>query len=131
MDAILSVFENWGVFVGAAALIALLINLLKLVGVVKDGDAPKWNAGLNLAFIIGLAVVQAVVPDLSLKIIDEKMGTIAAIGTYVFGYILDIGISKLTHVAVKGVPYIGTSHTEELIKAVSEQPSGFSSEDRI
>ena len=121
LESVLSIFSNWGLFVGAGALIAIVINVLKYFGVVKDGEAPRWNAALNLGLIVVFVAVQLIWPGQSLQVIDTNLGLIAAILSFVFGYVLEIGSSKVTHAAVSGLPVIGKSYTDEFMKdAIAE-----------
>jgi uncharacterized membrane protein len=43
-----SLVVQWGSLLGFAAVIAVVINLLKLAGVVKDDTAQIWSVELNL-----------------------------------------------------------------------------------
>ena len=101
--------NQWAALVGVAALIAVLINVMKLVGVVKDGQAPTWSAGLNLAGLIALLVLKVVKPEFDPGEVDQQAGTLAEIGVLITGFVLQLLASKATHAAVKGVPVIGTS----------------------
>ena len=121
LESVLSIFSNWGLFVGAGALIAIVINVLKYFGVVKDGEAPKWNAGLNLGLIVVFVAVQLIWPSQSLQVIDTNLGLVAAILSFVFGYVLEIGSSKVAHAAVSGIPLIGKSYTDDFVReAIAE-----------
>ncbi|MEM5774513.1 MAG: hypothetical protein AAGU05_05880, partial [Anaerolineaceae bacterium] len=53
---------QWSALVGLAALIAVLINLLKLAGLVKDGDAQTWSAALNLLGMAALFLLKVIRP---------------------------------------------------------------------
>ncbi len=96
---------------GFAALIALLVNVGKLIGFIKDGDAVKWSGGLNLLGILALFVTRLFLPTFDVSGIDQTLLTIATVGSYILGYVLELGISKLTHIAVKGLPVIGKSYS--------------------
>lgn len=96
---------------GFAALIAFVINLGKVVGFVKDGTAEKWSAGLNLVGLIILFSVKIFRPDLDIEGIDQTLLQVANIGTYILGFVLQLGVSKFSNYAVKGVPIIGKSYS--------------------
>ncbi|MFA5035712.1 MAG: hypothetical protein WC479_00855 [Candidatus Izemoplasmatales bacterium] len=98
---------------GFAALVALLVNVGKLIGFIKDGDAVKWSGGLNLLGILALFITRLFLPTFDVSGIDQTLLTIATIGTYVLSYVMSLGISKLTHIAVKGLPVIGKSYSLE------------------
>jgi hypothetical protein len=103
---------QWFGLAGFAGLIALLINIGKRVGFVKDGTAQTWSAGLNLIGLALLLLTQVYKPDLAIRDLDTQVGEFVKVGTVVLGYVIQLLASKGTHVAVRGVPVIGTSHTE-------------------
>lgn len=102
-------FIMWGSLAGMAALIALVINVLKLAGVVKDGTAQTWSAGLNLFGLVALFVLQIVKPDLDIAGVDGQVMAFVNVATVVLGYVIQLLSSKLTHIAITGVPVIGKS----------------------
>ena len=108
MDSLLA---QWASLVGFAALIAIVINVLKLTGVVKDGTAQTWSAGLNLVGLVGLFILRVVKPDLDVGELDKQVGAFSQVAVVMIGYISQLLASKLTHVAVKNIPLIGASHT--------------------
>lgn len=103
------ILTQWSALVGMAALIAVIINILKLIGLVKDGDAQTWSAGLNLAGLAVLFILRVINPDVDLGKVDEQMGSLAKTAMVVIGYVSQLLASKATHLAVKNVPLIGTS----------------------
>lgn len=113
-------FENIVVEVlalaGFAALVALLVNVGKLFGWIKDGDAVKWSGGLNLLGILALFVTRLFLPTFDVSGINSVMLTIATVGSYILSYVMELGISKLTHIAVKGLPVIGKSYSLDKVK---------------
>ena len=102
---------QWAALVGIAALISVLINVLKLAGVVKDGDAPTWSAGLNLAGLVGLLLLKIFRPEIDLAAIDRQAAALAEVSIVLIGYITQLLSSKLTHLAIKQVPVIGASYS--------------------
>ncbi|MCE5208276.1 MAG: hypothetical protein LLG42_08190 [Chloroflexi bacterium] len=103
------ILTQWSALVGMAALIAVIINILKLTGLVKDGDAQTWSAGLNLAGLAVLFILRVINPNIDLGQVDEQMGSLAKTAMVVIGYVSQLLASKATHLAVKNVPLIGTS----------------------
>lgn len=98
---------QWGALAGFAALIAFVINGLKYFGVVKEGDAPTWSAGLNLAGLVLLLVMRVYAPQVDVEGLDAQVAQFVEVGTVIFGYIIQLLSSKLSHAVVRGVPGIG------------------------
>lgn len=98
---------QWGALAGFAALIAFLINILKTVGVVKEDQAPTWSAGLNLAGLVMLLALQIYAPQVDIEGLDQQVAQAVEVGVVVFGYIIQLLSSKLSHAVVRGVPGIG------------------------
>ncbi len=110
-------FTGWTSLVGFAALIAVLINILKLAGVVKDGTAQTWSAGFNLAGLMVLFVLRVFHPELDLSGFDRQAGALAEVAMVLIGYITQLFSSRLTHLALKNVPLVGKSFTAEALRA--------------
>lgn len=98
---------------GFAALVAIVINIFKTIGVVKDGTSGTISAIANLIGLVGVFVLQNFVPNVSITLIDEHMTIVAQIMTSIFTYVYQYWISKTTHDALSAgnVPIIGTSLT--------------------
>ena len=97
---------------GFAALIALLINIGKAAGWVKDGQAPIVSAGLNLLGLAGLFATKVFWPEVQIGVVDAQVSDFVQVGVVVFTYILQLLASKGANAAIKGVPVVGYSHTE-------------------
>lgn len=108
-----NLFVMWGSLAGMAALIALVINVLKLIGVVKDGTAQTWSAGLNLAGMVLLFVANILQPDLDIAGIDEHVMNFVNVAVIVLGYVMQLVTSKVAHFAVTGLPVIGKSYSAD------------------
>ena len=115
MEGLLLFVEQLMALGGFAALIAVVINVLKSFGVVKDGQAGTWATGFNLVGLIALFVTGIVAPDFQVTGLDANMAQIAEILTLVFAFITQNWISKGTHevFASGSVPLLGTSYSRK------------------
>lgn len=105
-------FAEWVGLAGFAALIALLINIGKAAGWVKDGQAPIVSAALNLLGLAGLLAAKVFAPDIDLAGVDAQVSDFVQVGVVVTTYVLQLLASKGANAAIKGVPVVGYSHTE-------------------
>lgn len=63
-----------------AVLIAVIINVLKqYTKLVPDGSAPRWNAGLNFAFWLGLVIADQLGVGAQVQSVLDFMATIAPV----------------------------------------------------
>lgn len=107
-----SLLATFSTLAGASALIALLVNVLKALGVVQDGTAPVWSAGFNLLALIGLYLFQVVQPEFDPAAVDAVLAQVAQIGAAILALAMQLWGSKLTHAAVRGIPLLGTSFSQ-------------------
>lgn len=96
---------------GFGGLVAVLVNVGKTTGLVKDGKAPIFVTGLNLLGLVILFVVRLVAPEFDLGEVDALAGTFAQVLVVVLSFIVQLGSSKITHSILKGAPVIGKSHS--------------------
>lgn len=94
---------------GVGAVVAMLINVGKSVGFVKDGQAPAWRTGLNILGLAVLFLVKIFKPDFDVAGFDAQAAQFAAVASTVVAYLVEIGASELAHKYLKGVPLIGKS----------------------
>lgn len=115
------ILVQFGLMMGFAAVVSLLVNVGKKFGIVKDGTADKWVAGFNLIGVVALYVARLVVPDFNPIVVDNALGEVALIGGYIFGFVAMLVDSKVTYFASKGLPVIGTSYSKgsQVIAVVS------------
>lgn len=97
LDHILTIV---GGLTGTFALIALLINVLKWVGVIKDGSAGKWSAGANLVVVVTVAVVFKLYPSFDFGTVDAHILEFVKVAGIVFAYIIQLVGSKRVHMAM-------------------------------
>lgn len=115
VDIILKLAMGFASLVGVAALVAALINILKLVGLVQDATAGRWSAGINLVAFAALVAFGVFQPSLALEVLDSTAGQIAQILLFVLGYLVQIVVSPATHAQLKDmrIPLIGTSFSDK------------------
>lgn len=94
---------------GVGTLIAVLVNLGKQVGIVKDGQAPIASTALNLAALVGLFLLKVFKPETDPTQLDAVAAQVAQLLTLVFGLFVQLGGAKLGHELLKGVPVVGKS----------------------
>jgi len=94
---------------GLGGLVSVIVNLLKAVGVVKDGTSETWFQILNLAAFIGVAVIYFVQVNIDWGQLDQWLILLSTL----LGYVLQILGGKLTYKAIGGkAPLIGYSFSD-------------------
>lgn len=114
-NGIAELVSQWGSLVGVAALIALIINVLKYFSVVKDGTAQTWSTAFNLLGLFGLLALKIFKPAVDVSELDQGAATLAQILTLTFGFVLQLLSSWGTHKLVSGVPVIGKTFTSKIL----------------
>lgn len=101
---------------GFAAFVALLVNVLKSVKLVSDGNAETWSAGLNLIGLVGLYLLRIIKPDIVPGDTDTQIAVFVTAMTPMVNWILMLLSSKVAHKAVRGFPFLGRSYSKEVAK---------------
>lgn len=83
--------------IGLWAVLSLIVNVLKTVGVVDPGTSGKWSAALNLAAIIGIAAVLAAKPDFDFAALDVQLQIVAEFGSLLLVYLTNILGTQAMH----------------------------------
>lgn len=100
-----------GAMVGAQALISLAVDVLRWAGVISDGNAGKWSAGLNLFGLAGIAVALGLYPNFDFPKLDAQFVVIAQFASLVFAYVVQIAGTKRVHqFMVRGLGVTAFSH---------------------
>lgn len=82
---------------GAQALIALVIDVLKYISAISDGNAGKISAILNLLGLAGIAIALEINPSFDFPKLDGSLVIIAKFGSLLFSYIVQIAGTKHVH----------------------------------
>jgi len=96
---------------GFGALVSAIVNVLKTVKLVQDGQAPTWITGLNLLGVIALYVASALKLPFDLEIVNQQMGIVAQFLVAMGQLIVAFGGSKLFYSVARGAPLIGKSRS--------------------
>ena len=94
---------------GLGGLISVLVNLLKAIGVVKDGTSERWVQGFNLLAFVAVAIVYFTKIQVDWAQID---GWLSVLATFI-GFVVQLFGSKVTYVVTKGAPVIGFSYSNK------------------
>jgi len=116
MEILSSALSQLGLLGGAAAIIAVLINIFKTLGVIKDGQSPAVSTVANLVVFVGLVATQLFQIDVDVLGLDEQAGRYAVMLSTVFGYFVELGGTKVMHKILAGTPVVGKSFTKEALK---------------
>jgi hypothetical protein len=94
LDNILLVF---GALIGWPALVALVIDILKFVGVVVDGTAGKWSLAFNLLGFLAVGVAVGFYPDIDIAGLDLRLLQLVQIAAYIFTVLTQILATRGFH----------------------------------
>ena len=94
---------------GFAALIAVIVNILKFFNIVKEDEAKLWVMGLNVLGILVMYGFRIFYPAYDFATLDPLMLEIATVSSFILAFLVQIGMSTLTHLLIRGTPVIGTS----------------------
>lgn len=109
MDYVGDILAIIGILAGAGSFISMLVSVLKLLGVIKDGDSGKVAKVLDLVVFVGVAVIYF----LHIKIDWGNVNAYFVLAAYVIGLVGQIFSSEVTYQALKGTPVIGYSFDEK------------------
>ena len=110
----MDLIQQYELLVGFAAIVAALVNVLKVFGVVKDGTASKWSLGLSTVGLLVFIGLKLFKPELDIPGLDATLVQVANITAYALGIAVALGVPGLFHSLFKNgsVPLIGTSFSK-------------------
>ena len=93
---------------GLGAFTSMLINLLKAIGLIKDGQGDKAFKIADLIVFVAVTVVYLLKVQVDWAQVNEWLVLLTAL----FGYVVSVFSGKFTHETIKGTPVIGYSYSE-------------------
>lgn len=94
---------------GLGGFVSIVINILKKVGVIKDGQAEQWYQGISLVVFLAVAVVYFIKVPVDWTQVNEWLRLLTA----VLGYVIQLLGGKVTYAVTAGTPLIGFSYTKQ------------------
>jgi hypothetical protein len=97
---------------GLGAFTSMLINLLKAIGLIKDGQGDKAFKIADLVVFVAVAVVYLLKMQVDWAQVNEWLVLLTAL----LGYVVSVFSGEFTHDTIKGTPLIGYSYSEKKLK---------------
>jgi hypothetical protein len=111
-DPLADLFTALKSLTGVSLLISALINALKTTGIIKNGDAPAWSVGFNLAGMILLFALQLLGKADLVPVLNAQAGGLSQVLTALVAFAYQIFVTRMTHENVlSGLPVIGKSYS--------------------
>jgi len=107
-----TLFQTFTSLAGVGAFVSVFVNVLKVLGVVKDGEAEDWVTGLDLVCIV-LLFVANLLGFKNFAAIDAKLSLLAQILTLALQLVSAKAGSVAFYKTVRGVPFIGASFSKK------------------
>ena len=97
---------------GLGAFVSMLINLLKAVGLIKDGQADKAFKIADLVVFVAVMVIYLVRVQVDWAQVDQWLVLLTAL----LGYVVSVFSGEITYNTIKGTPLIGFSYSQKKLK---------------
>ena len=92
---------------GLGGFVSILVNLLKQLGVVKEGESDRWFGAINVIFFVGIFAVYFSNYQMSWQVLDDWLIVLASL----LGLIAQMVGGKITYQVLRGTPVLGYSFT--------------------
>ena len=93
---------------GLGAFVSMLINLLKAIGLVKDGQSEKAFKIADLVVFVVVMVLHLTRMPIDWAQVDQWLILLTAL----LGYVVSVFSGEFTHETIKGTPLVGYSYSE-------------------
>jgi hypothetical protein len=97
LDFLLAILIWFGANGTIAMLVALIVDIFKRFGLVKDGTSGTWSAALNLFGMIAFAVFYFLNPAISFGAVDAQLQLILNIAQIFLGFFWQLKLSSDFH----------------------------------
>jgi len=109
MDFLGDILAIIGILAASGALVSMIVSVLKLAGIIKDGDSGKAAKIIDLV----LFVVVAVIYFLKIEVNWSTVNAYFILAAYVLGLVVQIFSSEVAYKALKGTPVIGYTFSDK------------------
>ena len=90
----------------------MLINLLKAIGLVKDGQSEKAFKIADLVVFVVVMVLYLTRTPIDWAEVDQWLILLTAL----LGYVVSVFSGEITHDTIKGTPLVGYSYSDKKLK---------------
>lgn len=109
MDFLGDITAILAILAASGTLVSMIVSILKLFGVIKDGDSGKVAKILDLLLFVAVAVIYF----LKITVDWSTINAYFILAAYVLGLVVQIFASEVTYKALKGTPVVGYSFSEK------------------
>ena len=109
MDFLEDILAIIAILAAAGTLSSVIVSLLKMFKIIKDGDSGKVVKILDLILFAAVTVVYF----LNITVDWSTVNAYFVLAAYALGLVVQIGSSEVTYKVLKGTPVIGYSFPEE------------------
>lgn len=82
---------------GFAAFVPALINLLKYLKVVGEGDGDRWQAVVNSFLFLIFVGLRILLPDFDTTVVDSVLAQVASVIVAILSFLGQFGLSRLAY----------------------------------
>lgn len=109
MDFLGDILAIIAILAAAGTLSSVIVSLLKMFKIIKDGDSGKVVKILDLILFAAVTVVYF----LNITVDWSTVNAYFVLAAYALGLVVQIGSSEVTYQVLKGTPVIGYSFPDE------------------
>ncbi len=109
------------VSMGVAAVVAVVINALKMFNVIKSDAAPTWSLAMNLVGTAAMLVFGMNLSSEQTTEVNSNLTLVATAASAVLQLVGQLLVTWLTHkgLSAANVPVLGTSNTKRIAGKVA------------
>lgn len=109
MDYVGDILAVIGILAGAGAFVSMLVSLLKLLKVIKDGDSGKVAKIFDLIIFAAVAVIYF----MKIEVDWSNINAYFLLAAYAVGLVAQIFSSEVSYKALKGTPVVGYTFPDQ------------------
>ena len=109
MDYLGDILAILGILAGAGSFVSMVVSVLKLTGMISDGNSGKVAKIMDLVIFVGVAVIYF----MHIEIDWNNINAYFVLAAYFVGLVGEIFSSEVSYQALKGTPVIGFTFNEK------------------
>lgn len=97
LNFIVTLIIGYGSMSGFASLVSMLVDFLKRLRWIKDGDSQRWSTIFNLTILVSLVTLHFVSPEYGVELINSQAGVAAQVASFGLAMVLQLKVSSAVH----------------------------------